>query len=629
MRRILGRTGNLVVLPFEVLSAVVTAGLVYVLVSRPRLRRRQLSRIILAQAVADCIYASGNVAFILKTDCGPLLNRYGFISVTFSSAWVAVLAFHLAAQASGKWIEVERWGIRYHLFAFGVTAVLSLVSFGLEDFDVGVCFTDYPSGVRLNDRLAIGLVFGTTAWCVGCLAYTRWYLQVQLYSARFVAIYIVCWVPQLVWFGCELAGVAKETLESQVWMVTICVMLSLLGIANAVTYSTMPPEFVLRRYLHEVRTGRGLKMVTTCCGLFRSSPPDSGDDDPLLRVGVVSPDGSNSPTTSVQVDAAADTILTSMLAQYGSAYGDFFLLPSTLTLGDELGAGAFGIVYKGSYQTVDVAIKELRTGLRQDSPAEALDSFKGLLDEASMLARARHRHLVNFIGISLSVQGRLLVVMELCQCTVRTYLSERRATDAPPDAMVATQLRVCTELCMALAFLHTELNVVHRDVKLENIFVTAKGQVKLGDLGSACLVQHLAEAADAGTPVYLAPEGFRGGPGWGNVKWADRLDIFAAAITICEIFTDRLPYAPFIFHIHSSHELYDAVAEGLRPSTLGCPETISAICQRCWTFQPALRMSSTELVRRLKATKVSHKHDKSRASSPPLNQSERDRLVYE
>ena len=70
MRRILTPTASLVVLPFEALSAAVTAALVYVLVSRPALRRRQLSKIILMQAIADCIYAGGNVAFTILPDCG-------------------------------------------------------------------------------------------------------------------------------------------------------------------------------------------------------------------------------------------------------------------------------------------------------------------------------------------------------------------------------------------------------------------------------------------------------------------------------------------------------------------------------------------------------------------------------
>lgn len=134
-------------------------------------------------------------------------NKYLFATVTYSSAWVSVLAFHQASQASGRWIEVENYGLRYQLFAAGVTVLLTVFAFGVMDFQSDPCFGDYNGGTVVNDTLMVSLVFSTTVWCAGCLGYTRLWLGVRLYSSRFILIYFACWMPQIVWFVFEVSRV--------------------------------------------------------------------------------------------------------------------------------------------------------------------------------------------------------------------------------------------------------------------------------------------------------------------------------------------------------------------------------------------------------------------------------------
>lgn len=275
---------------------------------------------------------------------------------------------------------------------------------------------------------------------------------------------------------------------------------------------------------------------------------------------------------------------------------------------------------------------------------------RDLLVEASMLARARHRNLVNFLGISLGQRGRLLIVMERCMCSLNEFLtdplklamverkggantvesavvnvgtssaqlsstsfSSRRLRQRRPQQ--STLHRVSIEMCEGLVFLHDVLGVVHRDVKPDNVFVSFKGTVKLGDLGSACLQSALASNEDGtvstdrrpfGTPLYLAPEAF---PRAARVPWTDepkftsRVDVYAAAITICEIFSGSAPYAHVKPPIPSAQTLYDAVTEGLRPSTVGVPEHIRALCVDAWSLLPSSRPSAAEVVGRLRLFK--------------------------
>ena len=83
------------------------------------------------QAIADCIYSLSSLIFMFAVYCGPLLNWYAFMAAMYESVWVAVLAFHLAAQASGYWVEAERWGSRYvqqvFIFACSLPRLLCLI----------------------------------------------------------------------------------------------------------------------------------------------------------------------------------------------------------------------------------------------------------------------------------------------------------------------------------------------------------------------------------------------------------------------------------------------------------------------------------------------------------------------
>jgi serine/threonine protein kinase len=101
-------------------------------------------------------------------------------------------------------------------------------------------------------------------------------------------------------------------------------------------------------------------------------------------------------------------------------------------------------------------------------------------------------------------------------------------------------LDIARQVCGALAYLH-ENGVVHRDVKPENILITASGQVKLLDFGIALFeaerrLTWMGLSNAIGTPDYMAPEQIRGRRG------DPRTDIYAVGLLLYEMLTRNLPY---------------------------------------------------------------------------------------
>ncbi|XP_041054482.1 serine/threonine-protein kinase Nek3 [Carcharodon carcharias] len=153
--------------------------------------------------------------------------------------------------------------------------------------------------------------------------------------------------------------------------------------------------------------------------------------------------------------------------------------------------------------------------------------------EAILLAKMKHPNIVAFVD-SFEADGHLYIVMEYCDGGDLTQKLLQQKEKLFPEEMV---LSLFVQICLGMKHIHDK-RVLHRDIKSKNIFLTKNGVVKLGDFGSAHLLNSPMAFAHTyvGTPYYVSPEI------WENKPYNNKSDIWALGCVLYELCTLRHPF---------------------------------------------------------------------------------------
>src|SRR6478752_2570240 len=197
------------------------------------------------------------------------------------------------------------------------------------------------------------------------------------------------------------------------------------------------------------------------------------------------------------------------------------------------GEGGMGVVYRARHVLIDrvVALKLIRPDLRGETHLRAW-----MLREARAANRVDHAHIIDIHDIGETEESELYLVMEYL---VGTPLSAELARGPMP---IQRAVDILEQMGAALARAH-DLGVVHRDLKSDNILLTARGGrkdfVKILDFGLAALAHdpRLApKGAVFGTPEYMSPEQARG------EQAGPQSDLYALGVLFFEMLTGQLPF---------------------------------------------------------------------------------------
>ncbi|XP_071929704.1 LEAF RUST 10 DISEASE-RESISTANCEUS RECEPTOR-LIKE PROTEIN KINASE-like 1.1 isoform X4 [Coffea arabica] len=203
----------------------------------------------------------------------------------------------------------------------------------------------------------------------------------------------------------------------------------------------------------------------------------------------------------------------------------------------ELGDGGFGTVYFGKLRDGrEVAVKRL-----YEHNFKRMEQF---MNEIQILTRLRHRNLVTLYGCTSRRCRELLLVYEyIPNGTVADHLHGDRAKDK--HLTWQHRMNVAIETADALAYLHNS-DIIHRDVKTNNILLDHNFCVKVADFGLSRLfpndVSHISTAPQ-GTPGYVDPEYHQ------CYQLTDKSDVYSFGVVLIELISS-MPAVDISRHRH-------------------------------------------------------------------------------
>jgi tetratricopeptide (TPR) repeat protein/predicted Ser/Thr protein kinase len=216
----------------------------------------------------------------------------------------------------------------------------------------------------------------------------------------------------------------------------------------------------------------------------------------------------------------------------------------------KLGQGGMGAVFKARQKSLDrvVALKVLPPSIAKD--AKFIERFQR---EARASARLNHPNIVQGIDVGKDpATGLWFFAMEYVDGpTLKKVLEEQKVI--PEERALA----IVKEVARALETIGSH-QMVHRDIKPDNILLTQRGEAKLADLGLAKQMNEDASITQSGqtvgTPHYMAPEQVRG-----KFEECDiRTDIYALGGTLFHLVTGRPPFEGQTSAVIMSKHLTDA-----------------------------------------------------------------------
>ncbi|KAF9011083.1 kinase-like domain-containing protein [Cyathus striatus] len=209
------------------------------------------------------------------------------------------------------------------------------------------------------------------------------------------------------------------------------------------------------------------------------------------------------------------------------------------------------------------------------------------------MKECRHPNICLFIGLSRAPppDNRIFIISEFIDNgNVRLYIHDK----SRPFPW-RLRLSFATDIARALAYLHAR-KCIHRDLKGENLLVTANGRIKITDFGFARIAARNEEESKrltfCGTDAYMSPEILLGD------EFDLPTDVFSLGIIFCEISARKLAdetafkrYPPdFGINLDEVHEMVST----------GCPKDFIQLCIDCLHTDPSKRPTTRDILARLR-----------------------------
>ncbi|GMJ06287.1 EMF1-Interacting Protein 1, with no lysine (K) kinase 8 [Hibiscus trionum] len=248
-----------------------------------------------------------------------------------------------------------------------------------------------------------------------------------------------------------------------------------------------------------------------------------------------------------------------------------------------LGRGAFKTVYKG-FDEVD-GIEVAWNQINIEDVLQKPEQLERLYSEVHLLKSLKHENVIKFCDSWVDDKNKTInMITELFTSgSLRQYRKKHKNVEVKAIKNWARQI------LRGLHYLHSHNPpIIHRDLKCDNIFVNGNnGEVKIGDLGLATVMQQPTARSVIGTPEFMAPELY-------DEEYNELVDIYSFGLCILEMVTCEYPYN----ECKNPAQIYKKVTSGIKPASLGKvnDSQIKQFIEKC-LLPASMRLPAVELLK--------------------------------
>ncbi|EZA56844.1 Raf-like protein serine/threonine-protein kinase phl [Ooceraea biroi] len=289
---------------------------------------------------------------------------------------------------------------------------------------------------------------------------------------------------------------------------------------------------------------------------------------------------------------------------------DWEIPADEILVGPRIGSGSFGTVYKAHWHG-PVAVKTLNVKI---PTAAQLQAFK---NEVAVLRKTRHVNILLFMGCVSKPQ--LAIVTQWCEGS--SLYKHLHVFESKFELL--TLIEIGRQTAQGMDYLHAK-NIIHRDLKSNNIFLHDDLTVKIGDFGLATAKTRWSGSQQfhqpTGSILWMAPEVIRMQE---ENPYSFQSDVYAFGIVLFELLAGQLPYS----HINNKDQILFMVGRGhLRPDLnklrSDTPKALKRLTEDCIKFsrddRPIFRQNLASLESLLRGLpKITRS-----ASEPNLNRTQ-------
>jgi len=250
---------------------------------------------------------------------------------------------------------------------------------------------------------------------------------------------------------------------------------------------------------------------------------------------------------------------------------------ASYVLGKQIGNGAYSIVKEGIKKPDEmrVAVKIYKRSLNNKKTQDTKN-------EVRILKKLDHKNVVKFYE-SIETADNLYLVFEfISEQSLCVYLHSKRKERLTED-VVRT---IFAQIVAGVSYLHSK-DIVHRDIKLDNMLIDSNLKIKLIDFGFATILERQKRLSTfCGTPNYMAPEIVSK-----KMYYGKPADVWALGIVFFALLTSTFP-----FYAKEKRDLYRKIIGG----KFVVPEYVSkegkALIEKMLRVDPSKRSSCKEIL---------------------------------